>query len=388
MTDDEAEGEVQSDWFRDLLDRLGQQADDMIAGYLAQDPKTIDLVGRVGSLPGKVFDMLVSIKDQLNDDSQAALDEWEEEKAQRHREMFARYEEYSAPHRAMMEWAEQQSTLQRHMYELAESPLARAMREWQEQQDELYRPMREWQEREAERNREMWALLEQSERRFRASLPPNWNNPEIEFPDLEDLEALQQQEGLPMAWVPPNHVLAELLSCKTSASRRRVVARESEAILTACRRELRRLTSEETREWRGSADEAVRAMKAGHWRAGQALAAIALDTATMKFVRSSYPDAVLQSRKAPGGVRVSTPPGFGERSLPTWRDVDYPRALLVLHSIYGAFTEFNPLTGRPVPTQFTRHGTVHSISRRQYTKANALIALMHVVGLLCLIEDD
>lgn len=41
-----------------------------------------------------------------------------------------------------------------------------------------------------------------------------------------------------------------------------------------------------------------------------------------------------------------------------------------------------------MPTQFTRHGTVHTISSRQYSKANSLIALLHVVGLLCLIEDE
>ena len=362
MTDANQDQSSSSDWFRELLDKLGQQADQMIVDFSAQDPAAIDLVGRVGSLPGKVLDLLVAMRDQLNDESRAALDEWVEEKNQRHREMWALYEEQSSYHRAMLGWREQESSLSRQM--------------------------REWQEREAQRNREWREYLERSERAFRNSLPPNWNSPEVDFPSLEELEVLQLQDGLPLAWVPPNHVLSELLTCKTSASRRWVIGRESAAILRACLRELRRLRSAETSEWRASARKSALAMKAGHWRAGQALAAIALDTAADEFVRSSYKDATKQSRDGKGKVKVATLPGSSEDSLPTWRDVDYPRALLVLHSIYGAFTEFDLRGGEAVPTQFTRHGTVHSISRRQYSKPNALIALMHIVGLLCLIEDE
>ena len=55
---------------------------------------------------------------------------------------------------------------------------------------------------------------------------------------------------------------------------------------------------------------------------------------------------------------------------------------------YGAFSVYDENGGEPVPIQFTRHGTVHSICRRQYSKANALIALMHLVGLVYLIEDE
>lgn len=241
----------------------------------------------------------------------------------------------------------------------------------------------EWEEKERQRRRDFWQLAELADKAFRESLPPNWRSPEVEFPELDELERLQQVEGLPLAWVPPNHVLRSLLARRSSASRRLLIAHESEDILAACLKELRRLRSVETKEWRASAREAALTMKDGYWRAGQALAAIALDTSTAEFVRRSYSDATQQLRN-----NKPTPPGSSDRSLPTWYEVDYPRALLVLHGIYGAFGHYDGRGGEPVPTQFTRHGTVHSMSRRQYTKANALIALMHLVGLLCLIEDD
>lgn len=373
-----------SDW----LERLGDRADEMLAEYLAQEPASINLVGKVGSLPGVVFDALVEMKDQLNDDSRAALEEWEEEKYERHRQMFGLPEYENPLYRAIREQEEQRSALYQQWTQVEEYQSALHRQMYEVRENPLHRAMREWQAAEAERNRLIWEAMERAEQAFQQSLPPNWKSPDVEFPDLEDLEVLQLEEGIPLAWVPPNQVLTEVLACRTAAGRRRVIASESAAILKACLKELRRLRSDETREWRSSARQAAAAMEAGHWRAGQALAAIALDTATEKFVRTSYKDATLQSRRGKGAVRVATPPGTSDDSLPTWRDVDYPRALLVLHSLYGAFTEFNPRTGEQVPTQFTRHGTVHTMDRRQYSKANGLIALMHLVGLLCLIEDD
>lgn len=286
------------------------------------------------------------------------------------------------------EWSELSYPYNRAIAEfLDERERGETILEWADWQraHSLAAQLAEWEELQRARRREEWARLEEAQQEaFRDSLPPNWKSPDIEFPDLEVLERLQLEEGLPLAWVPPNEVLAQLLSCKTAAARRKVIARGSAHIVAACRRELRRLRSAETREWRSSAREAADAMDASHWRAGQALAAIALDTATDRFVRSSYAHATRHGTRG----RPGSPPGTSDQSLPTWFDVDYPRGLLVLHSLYGAFSTYDLKNNDPVPVNFTRHGTVHSLNRRQYSKANALIALMHLVGLLCLIEDE
>ena len=309
-----------ADSFSQLLAGLRGRANRRIAEPMARDPATIDLAGHIDWMPRVVIEALVSMKDQLNDESRAALEQW--------------------------------------------------------------------QERERQRARELWEQFERAERAFRRQLPPNWNSPEIGFPSLEQLETLQFKEGLPLAWLPPNRVLSALLLRRTSGSRRRLLAQESSEIVASCLAELRRLRSAETKEWRASAREAALVMKSGYWRAGQALAALALETLTDKFVRVAYSDATTQSRNAKGAVKVATPPGSLPRSLPTWRDADYPRALLVLHGIFGAFAEYDRRGDEPVPSQFTRHGTIHSVGGPQYSKANAVIALMHLVGLLCLIGDD
>lgn len=355
------------------LDGLRRSVEEQIAGLKAQNPAEIEVAGRVGSMSKAVFDVLVEMKEQLNESSRAAVEERLEEN--RNTAQARRWQDLQYPqNRAILDYLDQ--------HQSGATPLG--WEEWLAQRP-YHTQMLDWHEQQRKRDHDLWERYEQAEHEyFRNALPPNWNSPEIDFPALDELEDLQLGEGLPLAWVPPNRVLADLLAQKSSAARRRVIARSSSTILSACLRELRRLRSWQTIELRASASEAASAMKSGYWRAGQALAAIALDAATTQFVRSSYSGATRQFDRK----RRPTPPGSSEDSLPTWHDVDYPRALLVLHSIYGAFGFYDGKAGEPVPTRFTRHGTIHSVSRRQYNKANALIALMHLVGLLCLVEDD
>jgi hypothetical protein len=189
--------------------------------------------------------------------------------------------------------------------------------------------------------------------------------------------------GLPLAWLPPNNVLSALLRLKTNEDRSQLIEDEAAAILHACEVEIERLEAELTTDWRVSAMESVQSMREGLWRAGQALAAIALDTAVEEFVtKGGYEHAVAQVRD-----KKPTPPGTLPTSFPSWLDIDHPRALLVMHGIWGSYKQFWGKNGTAVPSQFTRHGTVHSMSPRQYTKSNALIAVMHLVSLLCMLDE-
>ena len=55
-----------------------------------------------------MIDVLAAMKDKLNPDSRAAIEQWEAEKNVRHREMLAGNEEYNGPRRAMRERQQQQ----------------------------------------------------------------------------------------------------------------------------------------------------------------------------------------------------------------------------------------------------------------------------------------
>lgn len=54
----------------------------------------------------------------------------------------------------------------------------------------------------------------------------------------------------------------------------------------------------------------------------------------------------------------------------------------MLGGIWGAHGEFWPDKGDKIPRSYSRHGSVHGVSRRQYSRINAVLALMHVVSLL------
>ena len=305
-----AEGAIET-----VFEAMRQRAEATLAELMAQDPASIDIADRLPYLPRMVLVRLAAIKDQLNDESRAAIEEWQEQERQHHRAT--------------------------------------------------------------------WEAAERSHTAFLNSLPPNWRSPDIDFPSIEELEELQLGQGLPLAWSPPNRVLGTLLKLETNEERSRLIEGEPTAILDACDVEIERLTAELIGNWRASAAEAVESMRAGHWRAGQALAAIAMDTAVDEFVvKGGYEHAVHQIKD-----HKPTPPGTLPTSFPTWFDLDYPRLLLVIYGLWGSYEQFWVKRGDAVPIQFSRHGTVHSMSPRQYTKANALIAVMHLVSLLCVLDE-
>jgi hypothetical protein len=63
------------------------------------------------------------------------------------------------------------------------------------------------------------------------------------------------------------------------------------------------------------------------------------------------------------------------------------RAAMVFGGIWGAHTEFWQSRGDAIPRQFSRHGSAHAVSRRQYSRINALVALMHVTAYIMLIDS-
>lgn len=64
------------------------------------------------------------------------------------------------------------------------------------------------------------------------------------------------------------------------------------------------------------------------------------------------------------------------------------RAAITLSGIWSAHGQYFPEKGDQVPRAYSRHGTVHGVSKRQFTAVNATLALMHVVALLRLLDSQ
>lgn len=202
-------------------------------------------------------------------------------------------------------------------------------------------------------------------------LPPNWKG--VPAPSKELLQAILLDEGLPLAWVPPAPILRRLFAAPTPQRRREVIGRAWQPIIRAAASELDEIKLSRLRQDVHFAHQVVAALQSRNYEAGQALASNLLDTLLRKeFDRS---DRVLIT---------------GQKDRFKIDDYDYPLPVaLVLGGIWGCHSEFRGgQGGGPIPNRYSRHASVHAVSRKQYSRVNAVISLMHVTALLRMIERD
>jgi hypothetical protein len=211
-------------------------------------------------------------------------------------------------------------------------------------------------------------LIESARAAAAARLPPNWRGDEVSIP--KDLETMLLDEGLPLAWVPPREILVKLFAAPTPSDRRKILGRRWKTVTRACLEELQNVTHAELVEHAEFAIEAAESLMEGRSKSSQALSANLLDT----ILRTSFNE---KDRTTITGQKQRL------------NIDDYPlRVAIVLGGIWGSHGQFWPSKGDKVPRKYSRHGTAHGVSRRQYSRINALLALMHVVSLLRVLEVD
>jgi hypothetical protein len=211
-------------------------------------------------------------------------------------------------------------------------------------------------------------IIKNARAMVRAAMPPNWRDDNITIP--ANLEVMLLDEGLALAWVPQAAVVQRLFSASSAQERRRILGARWTTVTKACITELEGIEQPKLGEHTKFALKAAKTLLAGHAEPAQALSANLLDT----ILRQSF-DA--KDLKAVTGQKTRM------------KIDDYPlRVAIVLGGIWGSFGEFWASKGTPIPRNFSRHGSAHAVSQRQYSRINSLLALMHVVSLLKLLETD
>lgn len=220
-------------------------------------------------------------------------------------------------------------------------------------------------------------LIEQLSRDLPAFLErvhlPNWSG--VKFPPDDPgeketlLERILLDEGIALAWVPEAATLQLLLDAPSPQVRRAIIGRRWRSVSSHCETVLDEVTKPELQEARGFAVQASAALRAGHSAASQALSASLIDT----VLRAHYDP---KTRAALTGFRRSR------------LDIDdYAfREAIVLGGVFGAHEPFDGNGGERPPHNFSRHASVHAVSRRQYSRVNGVLALMHITALLRLLE--
>jgi hypothetical protein len=211
-------------------------------------------------------------------------------------------------------------------------------------------------------------IFEQLRRVAESLLPSNWRGASGLNVDL--LETLLLDEGLPLAWIPPTAVLEKVFAAPTPAQRRNVIDRNWKTIGESCVEVLGSIEDPSLAEHVQFARMSAESLLGSSYAPSQALSANLLDSVLR--AEFSHPDrSTVTSQKQ----RLNMD--------------DYPvRVAIVLGAVWAAHGEYWPHKGDKIPTTFSRHASAHGVSRRQYTRINATLSLMHVTGLLKMLDVD
>lgn len=198
--------------------------------------------------------------------------------------------------------------------------------------------------------------------------PPNWQG--MPLPPEAVMEMMLLDEGLALAWVPNQKVLSRLVGAASAQERRAILGSCWKSTLTSCKSLLQGVGHPQLQRYAKFGLDAADAISHGNPAASQALSANLLDSILRKEFSSTDRRTI---------TKQDTRFNIG----------NYPLGIaIVLGGIWGAHGEYWEHRGDSIPRKFSRHASAHGVSRRQYSRVNAIISLMHVTGLLKVLESD
>lgn len=201
--------------------------------------------------------------------------------------------------------------------------------------------------------------------------PPNLD--EIEGLKIEQVEAVALADGIPLYGVPRTSIAEALINAESTAKRREILGRRSKAITEDCRAALETCDHAAVARHVQFADAAVAALEAGHTEAAQALTGTLVDSLITAYLGKEK----TQYRPDKKGKRTSD-----ELKKFTIRE------FLAFAPMWQAYQQFWVDEGDTVPTTYSRNATAHTVSRRQFTKRNAVQGVMFACSLIYFLDGE
>ncbi|MFE9427716.1 hypothetical protein ACFYNO_32655 [Kitasatospora sp. NPDC006697] len=206
----------------------------------------------------------------------------------------------------------------------------------------------------------------------RRAFPANLREAEA---TLAELEPLLLDEGIPLMWVPRAATVSALLDAPDAGTRRRIIGQRWRGIITDCEAVLDNVTHPDLRDDRGFARDVASALKAGHTNAAQALAANLLDS----ILQHHLDDA----------LRVQlTKNDFKTKGVKFKMDDHLFMTACTFAPVWYAHAKYFPKNNDRIPRTFGRHPSVHGVSRTQYSRINAVYALMLVTSVIKYLDGE
>lgn len=199
-------------------------------------------------------------------------------------------------------------------------------------------------------------------------LPPNLREASEEIDFGVVLEFLQE-EGIPLYLVPRAQTALRFLRAADRPARRQILNECYDSIVDDCEALLDQVNHPDVETEAEFALNGVAALRGGHTRAAQALSTLTLDTLISRIHPERRVRTKITNRK-PNAAVPETINGMGFRDVTVWLPV------------WNAHGQFWPNQGIPVPWDYSRHATVHKVSRKQYSQRNTIQSLMLVTSLI------
>lgn len=196
--------------------------------------------------------------------------------------------------------------------------------------------------------------------------PPNWPR-DI---DPNAMQALLNDEGLPLVWVPRAEIVTQVLAAGSREERVAVLVARRAQVAEDCRAVLDDIAHPRLLTQRRLLEAAVDALAAGHDEAAQSLAVLVAETAVLLAAAAGHIDGLADRKgiydRVKDAVRVDLD------NAPPW----LLRVAASLAPVAGFFTKFHPHQGDPVPEGVSRHVTVHFAFDEHYTEEHAVVAVL------------
>lgn len=189
---------------------------------------------------------------------------------------------------------------------------------------------------------------------------------------IEEVEAVVMLDGIALYAVPRTEIAEQLVHAQTTAARRDVLGRRWKAISADCRIAVQNCTADPVARYGVFLLSALDALDAGNTNAAQAMAASVIDTVINEYF---------------GGDRQKYTPGGKTKDAAAYEGFTL-REFVAFAPLWQAYQPYWTSKGDPIPQSFSRHATVHGVSARQFSRRNAVQAVMFAAGLLAFLQEE
>jgi hypothetical protein len=213
--------------------------------------------------------------------------------------------------------------------------------------------------------RDLQPILKQFQEQWLAALPPNWR--EFEFEDVEAALTFMAETGWCIAWSPRRKIVQTLLAADDRSS---ALLAEAHLVLDDAAAVADGITEPQLADLVEALREAIDCWRDGRFRAAQATANVAFTDVLHCHLGFRGLGAF---KKAHEHFEAIDPLEAAIAEMRYWA---------ILRAAKHALVRFMGDEGEPVPSNYSRHASAHTVTAEQYTPENGLVAILLVTGLL------